>query len=197
MRPALRSCMLAVVVLLLAGCVSVLNRPGSVRGSATLDDAVYQSLACRPHRDEPGAFVLRDQRPLQQGVLALYTAQCPDHDRPIPMIGYAVVESQRTGWVVIASSYSGVRTPIIEADAAMTGNGEIAGRAIKYGRILNPAIARVEVVFEDGQVQRDQPRNDMFVLELRHATRACELRFVDARGQVIQRHSLQAVEPCS
>jgi hypothetical protein len=189
--------LIGVVLSLLIGCVPLVG-PGSIeRGSATLEDAVYQSLACQPPRNDLAAFGIRDQRVFKEGVLALYTAQCHEQGRAVPMVGYAFVTQQRTGWSVISSSYSGVRTPQTPEDMVMTGQGDIEGRVIKYGRVLHGEIARITLVLEDGRVVQDRPRNEMFVLEVPRASRSCELRLFDAQGQILQRHLLQMTDSCS
>lgn len=67
--------------------------------------------------------------------------------------------------------------------------------AFIYGRGLTRRVAAVEVRFDNGLVQRDSLARGMFALVGAGAEGACELRVLDASGQMLQRINLASPAP--
>jgi hypothetical protein len=170
------------------------------QGSIFLEDAVYETVSCRPSRLEPGAFQIHDQRVVQQGIVVLYTARCPSSDPRfpplIPTIGYAFLKQHKNRWFSFSSSSIGVLSPATPDEFVRTGNGNVEESVIKYGRVLNPEVKLVQITLENGRIQRDVPRNGMFVISFPSDIRTCELQLLDTDGNIMQRHPLQFEHPC-
>jgi hypothetical protein len=103
-------------------------------------------------------------------------------------MGYVLKEQHGTRWQATESTYGASVTESGQLaeyqSAAFGGSGSHAW--IVYGRVLNPAIVAVEATFETGQVVRDAVTDEMFGVVAAAATTVCDVRLLDAQGNVLQ-----------
>jgi hypothetical protein len=130
-------------------------------------------------------------------VLILYDATCSDaQGQPEQVIGYEVFRPTPSRWVSLGGGY-GLGTSGAHPVAyhfgfqdAIDQNGQPVSYSLVYGRILDPAVHRVEAVFSDGIVVQETPASSVFRLLVAHASMACTLRVLDVQGNVIEAFTL-------
>lgn len=188
-----------VAMLQLSGCSSYLSST-TRKGSVLLEDAVRETIACDAPTNGSRELQIQDQQAVHQGVLILFTTNCKsprlEQPNPVPMIGYAFVEQQNGLWISKSSSYIGMLSPTSANDPVIIGNGSVDNLSVKYGRVLSPDVKLVEAVLGSGQVQREIPKNNMFVFLADASATFCELRLLGLDQKVVSQVNLQADQPC-
>lgn len=101
-------------------------------------------------------------------------------------LGYTFVGRTPNGWRAENNGAMGVGglpdpAEILQysVGSTQTPNGT---RSLVFGRALDPQIASVEAVFDDGRTARDEVTNGVFAVVMTGAEAACALRSFDAQG---------------
>lgn len=143
------------------------------------------------------SFRIGGTRPGPRGSsFVVYSADCVLPDRPDAtshIVGYSLVEPDGWRWRATGGGarYEKAGVPLagdlINYDSR--GNdGE--GYAIVFGEVLSERAAVVEVVFDTGEIRRDDAKGGVFALHTPHAVAACELRVRGSAGGLLARLDL-------
>lgn len=123
-------------------------------------------------------------------ILILYDATCSDLQRHLrPVVGYEFFRPSSERWVSLgggARSEPAGAAPLVFNTGLWQGfdqNGQPISYSLVHGRILDPAVHTIEVVFGDGTTVRESPSSAVFRVLIDRPSIACTLRPVDAQGQ--------------
>lgn len=184
-----------VIVLLITASLTACSLPlsrGVPRVSGATPEEVVQRHVPNLGRPAPGNVRVHGTRVLPQGTLVLYTADAANQGGPsTPLnMGYALTKQHGATWQVEESTYGGGIAEggqLIEYHSAPLGSGGRPTDWIVYGRVLDPTVVIVEASFDTGQVVHDSVTGAMFGLVAPAATTVCDVRLLNAQGQVLQR----------
>jgi hypothetical protein len=155
----------------------------------------YRQFHVRDAPESAATFQVVATRQWERGAVVLYTYVRPAQGQtpPLQIFGYDLVEDRGGGSWRITGGGEGGRPgppPAKELISYSSGSGwnRVRGDfSIVYGRTLAPQVAFVEATFDNGQVLRDGTGDGFFVLITPVSTTPCELRALDAEGQVLRR----------
>jgi hypothetical protein len=115
------------------------------------------------------------------------TAGAGEH---IYALGYTFAALTSTGWRAENSGAMGSTALPNPAEVLQYSVGSTQTpteiRTLVVGRALDPRIASVEAVFDDGRAARDEVTNGVFAVVMIGADEACALRAFDAEGAEVQ-----------
>lgn len=134
-------------------------------------------------------------RSLTDGLGIVYTATCIDVQGVIHEVdGFSVIYQidSLSGNQSISSlqDRAGVPAPGQLMFGYGFGSGTKHTYNVVYGRVLDPAIEIVEVVFINGQIIRDTPTGGLFATIVDTVVEPCELRTLRSSGDMIQQITL-------
>lgn len=186
--------LLAIVLLLLVStaCETLI-------GPLTPAEA-YRQFHVRDAPESAATFQVVATRQWERGAVVLYTYVRPAQGQtpPLQIFGYDLVEDRGGGsWRITGGGGEGRpgRPPAEELISFALGRDistERGSNSIVYGRTLVPQVTSVEATFDNGQVLRDGTGDGFFVLITPVRATPCELRALDAQGEVLRRIDLAA-----
>jgi hypothetical protein len=176
-------------VVLLSSCTFPFSR-GVPRVEGATPEEVTQRHVPNLGQPTPSHVEIHGTRDTLHGVLVLYTAQRPRQAGPPtpPNMGYVLTTQQGDTWQVAESAYGGslpLRGQAIDYRSGAFAGGR-SNTWIVYGQVLDPDVAAVEATFDTGQVMRDTVSGEMFGLIGANVATVCEVRALDAQGNVLQ-----------
>lgn len=139
-----------------------------------------------------GRFRVDATEEWNRDILILYEATCSDPQGQLQLIvGYEFFRPTPERWVSLGGGGTGSTAPAGAAPLVFnTGfrrefdqNGQLISYSLVHGRVLDPAVRAVEVVFGDGTTIRESPTTSVFRVLIDRPSIACSLRALDAQGQ--------------
>lgn len=139
------------------------------------------------------AFTVREKRLTPQGALVLFTARCLSPGGFDEVYGYYLGGQQASsgGWARAAARPQQVAE--VSTGSLQTDHDR---QAIVYGRVRAANVTVVEATFDTGETAQAQVPGGVFALFGAGAQHTCELRTLDATGQVLDRIPLDAGGRC-
>lgn len=141
-------------------------------------------------------FEVVERRETPYGPLLTYKAVCLSalHGRT-RMYGYSVGKVVGSGEREGMGGQSSVETTtpdrVVDFSVGTFSDDRSGDVVIINGQLLSPEAVVVEAVYGDGKVIREQPEGDVFALLATGTVRACQLRILDAEGNVLHESELQ------
>lgn len=178
--------------------------PQPDRGAATPEEAARLTSPCDTTVDENANFVIHDKRVWGNGFIIIYSLSCPPgtlSGKPVQAVGHTFVELQKTKWYAHSSNWAGGSEPLdpkhfVEVGTSNGGGSDAKSNySIVYGQVLTQDVSAIEVIFENGEIRRDQPKNHIFSIIVPGSSKACELRVFGVGGQLVHQRDLQPFEP--
>jgi hypothetical protein len=158
-------------------------------------ELLRQGLACPTNKtvQAKGLQLLATQR-WSDGIVALYSATCPDprkHSNQ-PVFAYKVMQRDKMNWFVRGSDgYAVTGKPkstqrLVQFRVSRSGNVEGDRHTVLYGQVFSPKVTAIEASFDNGQVLRGDSSNGVFALVAPKASGVCEVRVIGIDNQILQ-----------
>ena len=183
-------------ILLLISLAACGHSPPTAQG-ATPEEAALRAI---PKLGVPSDSIqLRGSRITPYGTAILYTVG-PDQASE-QFMGFVLTEQRGTVWVardIMQQDLDGAVRNGRYVDVTSRVH-DLNGRVgSTFGRVLDPQVTAVEVMFNDGQVLRDTVTPEgMFVLMADDTFAYCEVKALDAQDQVVETVHAEAENACS
>lgn len=173
--------------------------------AATPEDMIRRPFTCPGQSDrEAKNFQVLTVRKWSQGVVALYRGKCINARQASrskspavqEMLSYRVVKRDGMEWNLVSTgnyfSKQSEDAPkkLIQYSVGRTNTKAKERHAVFYGEIVSPAVAAVEVTFNNGKVLRDSALDGMLLLVAPGATGICDVRMLGVDNQILQRDEL-------
>jgi hypothetical protein len=175
--------------LVLVGC-SIGPQRSVPRTSGPTPEAVVLQHVPHLATPRPQNVVVQGRLPVGDGVAVLYTVGNPDDTFNGYSLGVVLTEQRDGAWHVAGSTYgSDGRTGDALLDYRSTA---LFGRdaALLYGYVFDPQVAAIKATFDNGETLRTDVGGPMFGSVAPGAVVACEVRALNAAGQVLQQFDL-------
>jgi hypothetical protein len=192
--PAYHSAIKCLLVCALSALVWALIACVAVPVALTPQEAARRDvLTMSP--ESAASFQVLGTRQWERGVVVLYTYLRPAQGQrpPMQIFGYCLVVPSGSGtWQAIGNGAGGGFAPPPAEDLIHYSYGGGSSRergdfSIVYGRSLAANVATIEVTFDNGRVLRGEAGDGLFALVTTASAAACEVRVLDAEGQVLRR----------
>jgi|GEM_PF-5770499 len=176
--------LLVVILLAISGC-------GTEQGAATPEAAALSHV--RQMGPPSSAFsrgrdvTIHGAYEVPVGTVVVYSKQRADTAASSLNLGYVLVEQRDGRWypVEVNYSYQPQQPSLIVYEASpIVGKAE-AGWII-YGRTLSDVVTAVEIILDTGPSVQDNVTDATFALVAPEGRIVCQIRALDARGQVLQ-----------
>lgn len=143
----------------------------------------------------PSSFEVHAVREWRERTMVVFTASCPRRSGLLaePALGFVLLQRGTFGWdhqLIETELDSGgrQRDRLVEYTKGVNVRNPLAW---VIGRVRRPeAVGAVEVLFDNGEVERDTSADPRFVLVSAESRGACELRALSPNGDVLERYDL-------
>lgn len=191
--PRLRIVLIALIILALTSLFwgwSTRAEQGAAAGwmALTPEMAARQQVVCSSGTAlVPKSFRVTATRWIRNRSVVFYMAECRDGraSPPIAVTGNALVELMWTGWQMRGrSNMSSSPGPVAKSLSIRRSTGAVP-YTIVLGTMDMSDVAVIEVVLENGEVVKEQPTGDTFVIYIPEKIEPREIRWLDDAGQVL------------
>ncbi len=199
---------LVLVSVLLCLAIALFILPGgggnwSFRYPRGTPEEAARAAVC-PTSGEPVEFQVHDTLGQGDRALITYTAKCPPEEDSLPEL-----EGSRSGFILLSKRLFGWGEEYGVGYCGVATGDDGVGRLLSYlpggrregrgrygyvcGEVLSPEkVATVETVFDNGEVLRHETTGGIYAFYAEDTNGPCEVRALDARGKVLERHILSA-----